>query len=454
MSYLNKQIQMKNIQKTSLTKFILTIFLCYSVNTLNAQLPYSSPEKQGFSSERLEKITELSKNYIKENRLPNIINMVSRNGKIVYFKNFGYKGIEDKSTIKKNDLFRIYSMTKPITAVAAMQLYEQGKFKLKDKVSKYIPELKNLKVLNENGVIVDVKNEMTMQQLFTHTAGFSYGFNNNDVIDKLYIKAKLWNSKNSDEFISKVSKLPLKNEPGKVYHYSIAVDITGVIVERLSGLTLDEYFKKNIFEPLGMNDTFFEVPKAKRNRFIPNNFYNYKKGKPETITSEYWKNRWSYDTNEESRVYDDYFNVKLYSGGGGLVSTAMDFMIFAECIRNGGIFNKKRILSPKTINYMIKNHLNSSLVNEANTGENLNSNNTNGFGFGLGFGLITNTQESAIIGSEGEYFWGGAAGTVFWIDPVEEIIVVSMIQLMDSPWSLREDLKIATYQALIESFEN
>ena len=196
-------------------------------------------------------------------------------------------------------------MTKPITAVAAMQLYEQGKFKLKDKVSKYIPELKNLKVLNENGVIVDVKNEMTMQQLLTHTSGFSYGFNNNDVIDKLYIEAKLWNSKNSDEFISKVSKLPLKNEPGKVYHYSIAVDITGVIVERLSGLTLDEYFKKNIFEPLGMNDTFFAVPKAKRNRFIPNNFYNYKKGKPVTITSEYWKNRWSYDTNEESRVYDD-----------------------------------------------------------------------------------------------------------------------------------------------------
>ena len=431
----------------------LLLFLLFSPHLYFSQLDKVEPELVGVSLERLNRVSEITKNYVSEGRVPGIVTMIARKGKLIYFEAFGNRGFESKSKLKKNDLFRIYSMTKPVTALATMQLYEKGKFQLNDPITKYLPELNNLKRYNSKGELIDVKTKITMQQLLTHTAGFTYGWGGGPV-DKKYEEAKLWLSDGSKEFIDKVSSLPLLFEPGTKWHYSIAVDITGVIVERLSGLTLDEYFKKHIFEPLGMNDTFFEVPEAKRKRFIPNNFYNYKKGKPETITSEYWKNSWSYETNEESRVYDDYFNVKLYSGGGGLVSTAMDFMIFAECIRNGGVFNKKRILSPKTINYMIKNHLNSSLVNEANTGENLNSNNTNGFGFGLGFGLITNTQESAIIGSVVEYFWGGAAGTVFWIDPVEEIIVVSMIQLMNSPWSLREELKIATYQALIESYEN
>ena len=188
--------------------------------------------------------------------------------------------------MKKNDLFRIYSMTKPITAVAAMQLYEKGKFNLDDLVSKFIPELKDLKVLDSENNLKSVKNKMTMLQLLTHTAGFSYGFNPNDIVDKKYTEADLWNSKDLDEFAEKISELPLKFEPGSKWHYSIAVDLTGLVIERISGKTLDDYFNENIFTPLGMNDTFFEVPNKKLNRFLPNHYYDYENKKIVKVNSQ------------------------------------------------------------------------------------------------------------------------------------------------------------------------
>lgn len=403
-----------------------------------AQLTQVDPQHEGVSAERLERISEVSKSYLADEKVAGIATMVSRNGKIIYAKAFGERGVDDSKTLKIDDLFRIYSMTKPIVAVAAMQLYEKGMFHLSDPISKFLPELAELSVMDEEGNLTPNKEPISMQQLLTHTAGFSYGFSNSKV-DQEYNKAELWTSKDSDDFIKRVAALPLHYKPGERWHYSIAVDLTGVIVERLSGMGLDEYLQTHIFEPLGMVDTFFEVPKKKMNRFLPNHYYDYGEKSLKTVQ----------ETKEKYNAMSNYEDVSMFSGGGGLVSTAMDYMLFMEALQNGGSLNGNRILGPKTLQYMIRNHLSGSIEQKGGAGENpLDEASNNGFGFGLGFGLVTNSVNNSIIGSEGEYNWGGAAGTVFWIDPVENISVVSMIQLMSSPWKLREDLKVAVYQAL------
>ena len=422
-------------------------FIFFIVFNLSfAQLDKVDPELVGVSLERLNRVSEISKNYVSDGRVPGIVTMIARKGKLIYFEAFGTRGVNSNVKIKKNDLFRIYSMTKPITAIAAMQLYEKGKFQLNDPITKYLPEFDNLKRYNSKGELIDVKTEITMQQLLTHTAGFTYGWGGGPV-DEKYQEAKLWESDGSKEFIDKVSSLPLLFEPGTKWHYSIAVDITGVIIERLSGKTFSEYLSDNIFTPLGMKDTFFEVPNNKLNRFLPNHYYNKTNNSLGTINED----------NSKISAGSNYEKVKFYSGGGGLVSTAMDFMIFSECVRNGGIYNGKRIIGPKTVKFMTKNHLSGSLSGKGGSGESpswdttsLDQAESDGFGFGLGFGLVMDSVKRSIIGSDGEYSWGGAAGTIFWIDPVEEISVISMIQLMSSPWPLREELKVATYQSLVE----
>lgn len=421
------------IMKKSFVLFgLLTTVLSF------AQLAQVDPQQEGVSAERLERISEVSKSYLADEKVAGVATMVSRNGKIIYAKAFGERGVDDSKTLKIDDLFRIYSMTKPIVAVAAMQLYEKGMFHLSDPISKFLPELAELSVMDEEGNLTPNEASISMQQLLTHTAGFSYGFSNSKV-DQEYNKAELWKSKDSDDFIKRVAALPLHYKPGERWHYSIAVDLTGVIVERLSGMGLDEYLQTHIFEPLGMVDTFFEVPKQKMSRFLPNHYYDYGEKSLKTVE----------ETKEKYNAMSNYEDVSMFSGGGGLVSTAMDYMLFMEALQNGGSLNGNRILGPKTLQYMIRNHLSGSIEQKGGAGENpLDQASNNGFGFGLGFGLVTNSVNNSIIGSEGEYNWGGAAGTVFWIDPVENITVVSMIQLMSSPWKLREDLKVAVYQAL------
>ena len=429
------------MKKLHLLIFLIVYNLCF------AQLDkVIDPKLVGVSAKRLNRVSEISNNYVSEGKVPGIVTIIARKGKLIYFEAFGNRGIDDKRKIKKNDLFRIYSMTKPVTALAAMQLYEKGKFQLNDPITKYVPELNNLKRYNSKGELVDVKTEITMQQLLTHTAGFTYGWGGGPVAKK-YQEAKLWESSSSKKFIEKVSSLPLLYEPGIKWHYSIAVDITGVIIERLSGKTFSEYLNDNIFIPLGMKDTFFEVPNNKLNRFLPNHYYDKTNNSLLPIKED----------NTNIKAGTNYEKVKFYSGGGGLVSTAMDFMIFSECVRNGGLYNGKRIIGPKTVKFMTKNHLSRSLSGKGGSGESpgwtttsVDEAESDGFGFGLGVGLVTDSVKSSIIGSDGEYSWGGAAGTIFWIDPVEEISVISMIQLMGSPWPLRQELKVATYQSLID----
>ena len=400
------------------------------------ELPVVSPERVGLSADRLARIGEVTQGYVDDGKLAGVLTMVARDGRIAYVSTVGKRGADDDRPLTEDALFRIYSMTKPITAVAAMILYEEGKFQLTDPVAKFVPELAELDVLVD-GQRKPAQNEMTMQQLLAHTAGLSYGFNaENDAVDRLYQDAKLLSSESLDDFTEKLAKLPLKYEPGTQWHYSVAVDVTGVVVERISGQSFDVFLQERLFDPLDMPDTFFNVPPEKMERFLPNHAWDAENEKLVPF---------------DGSAFNNYTDTKFFSGGGGLVSTARDYMRFAEMVRNGGELDGVRILGPKTVELMRMDHVPAS-VNAGGTGERpaMNLFGATGMGFGLGFGVVTDVAASGVMGSQGEYMWGGAAGTLFWIDPVEEIVVVSMIQLMGSPWPLREQLKVLTYQAIEE----
>ena len=433
----------------SISTFVLGALLLVNPATGLASLETSKPEAQGVSSEKLQRLSELSQQYVDEGRVAGIVNLVVRNGEVIHYEATGNRGADNPAPMQVDDLFRIYSMTKPITAVAAMQLYEQGKFQLTDPVSKFVPELKDLMVLDAAGEFVPAAREMTMHQLLMHTTGMSYGFAAaTDAVDQRYAMADLWASKDLDELAARIGKLPLKFHPGDRWHYSVAVDITGIVVQRLSGQPFDEYLEEHIFAPLGMADTFFEVPESERERFVPNHFLN-----PETGALTNTKHAPPPFSYRDGVAMIDYFDVSLFSGGGGLVSTAMDYAKFSEMMRRGGSFNGARILGPKTVAFMTKNHLAEDSMLDSWGEKPTDDIGRPGFGFGLGFGVVTDSTAISIMGSDGEYNWGGAAGTVFWIDPVEELVVISMIQLMQSPWPLRSDVKVAVYQALSETYD-
>ncbi|MDE0179009.1 MAG: serine hydrolase [Gammaproteobacteria bacterium] len=385
----------------------------------------------GMSAERLNRVTALAQRYVDENKLAGVVTLIARDGKIVHFEAVGQRGADDDRPMTKDALFRIYSMSKPITAVAAMMLYEEGKFALSDPVEKFVPELADLDVLVD-GELVPAERTMTMRHLLTHTTGLSYGFNPQDPVDQEYREVQPLGGKDLDEFAERLGTLPLAFEPGERWHYSVAVDVTGLVVQRLSGLAFDVFLKERLFDPLGMEDTFFNVPADKLDRLLPNHAWN---------------------REEERLVQFDapYEETQMFSGGGGLVSSTMDYLRFSEMVRRGGELDGVRILSPKTVEFMTANHL-PSTVRGAGSGENpLSGAETRGFGFGLGFGVNTNAVGSGVLGSLGEYSWGGAAGTVFWVDPVEEMVVIGMIQLMGSPWPLRGELKVLANQAITES---
>ena len=393
-----------------------------------ADLMAGMPEDVGMSAERLERITAVTQRYVDEKKLAGVATLVARRGKIVHFEVVGQRGAEDDRPLTKDALFRIYSMTKPITAVAAMMLYEEGKFQLSDPVAKFVPELADLNVLVD-GELVPAKKTMNMQHLLTHTAGLSYGFNPTDPIDQQYREAQLFAGPDLDDFAERLSKLPLKFEPGERWHYSVAVDVTGLIVQRLSGQSFDAFLKERMFDPLGMEDTFFNVPADKMDRFLPNHSWD---GENEKLVQM------------GENALTSYTDRTMFSGGGGLVSTTMDYLRFSEMVRRGGELDGVRLLSPKTVQYMTADHLPAATA--GSTAEEAGDSN---FGFGLGWGVSSDPVAAGVLGSAGEYAWGGAAGTLFWVDPVEEMVVIGMIQLMGSPWPLRAEMKVLANQAVV-----
>ena len=399
------------------------------------ELPKARPDRAGMSAERLDRIAELARGYTESGKLAGVLTMVARDGRVVHVSTVGQRGVEDDRPLPEDALFRIFSMSKSITAAAAMTLYEEGKFQLGDPVSKFLPELAELDVLVD-GERVPAQNGMTMQQLLTHTAGFSYGFDPTDPVDKLYNETQVLRAKDLDEFIERLAALPLKYEPGTQWHYSVAVDVTGAVIERISGQSFGAFLQERLFDPLDMRDTFFQVPPDKMDRFLPNHGWDAENSKLVAF--------------DDGEFMDYTGGTMMESGGGGLVSTARDYLRFAEMMRAGGELHGVRILSPKTVEYMAADHLPGS-IDAGGEGERPVVNLLNlGSGFGLGFGVVRDPVLTGVIGSPGEYSWGGAAGTIFWIDPVEEIVVVSMIQLMGSPWPLRAELKVLSNAAIME----
>ena len=402
-----------------------------------AEIPVVQPESVGISGEGLERLTAATQEFVDEGKLAGVLTMVAREGRIVHVSAVGQRGADDDRPLREDALFRIYSMSKPITAVAAMMLYEEDAFQLSDPVSSFLPELKQLEVLGEDGERVSVKKTMTMQHLLTHTAGFSYGFDPKDPVDRLYQEVKPMGAADLDGFIERLATLPLKFEPGTRWHYSVASDVVGAVVERISGQSLDIFLRERLFRPLDMRDTFFNVPEDKLSRLLPNHGWDRQEGKLV-----------AFDARAKGRRA-----ATMYSGGGGLISTARDYMRFAEMLRKAGELEGVRILRPETVGLMVMNHLPAALSGagqgERPVDKSEKRKDVPGFGFGLGFGLVTELGDEG-VGSVGEYSWGGAAGTIFWVDPVEEIIVIGMIQLMGSPWPLREKIKAMTYEAITE----
>lgn len=402
---------------------------------LGAEMSRAAAEAVGVATDRLGRVTALSERWVAEGRAAGVVTAIARGGQLVHLEAVGARGTEDQQPMTTSDLFRIYSMTKPVTAVAAMQLYEQGLFQLDDPVSEFLPEFEELEVHTQEGP-TKAQKQMTMHQLLTHTTGLSYGFYPDDPVDKAYIDADIWSAVDLDDFVSKIADLPLQFEPGERWHYSIASDILGAVIQRISGVPLNEYFEKEIFEPLGMVDTFFQVPGSKLRRLLPVHAINQETGVLETISPNDYAQGES-----ECAALCDYENVTLYSGGAGLLSTANDYLRFALMLRNGGVLDGQRILGAKTIHYMMRDHL-GDLANKAE-----------GRGFGLGFGVVMDTARAGVLGSHGEVHWSGSAGTTFWLDRVEDLIGIGLVQVVSPRPELRDDLRIATYQALTESHE-
>ena len=372
-------------------------------------LPSAGAESEGMSSERLAQLRSGMKELVDQGRLAGVVTMVSRHGKVVEFDASGKRDIAANAPMQKDSIFRIYSMSKPITGVAMMILFEEGKWQLNDPVAKYIPEFAKLKVYstdaNNNVVMKDQAHPVTMRELMSHSGGFTYGFFSNTAVDKLQIEADLLNPNNTlDEFIKRAAKLPLNSQPGTEWHYSISVDIQGYIVQKLSGMPFEEFLEKRILKPLGMVDTAFYVPKEKLNRFAE--FYSYDKdGKLQVVGVK------------DGLNHDFAAKPALSSGGGGLVSTATDYMRFCQMLLNGGQLDGTRILSPLTVELMHTNVLAPSVPILAP-----------GAGFGLDFAIYTDPAAAGGYYGKGSYWWGGAAGTWFWIDPVNDLIVLGMIQ--------------------------
>lgn len=397
----------------------------------------------GLDLERLSRIAEhLESQYLSPGKLPCAVTLVARHGQLVWQHAQGMADVERQVPVALDTLFRIYSMTKPVTSIALMQLYEQGRFLLDDPVHKYIPSWRNLQVYKSgvypNFVTTAPARPMSIRDLLTHQAGLSYGFSCRTNVDAAYRELNLdgHSGLTLDGLIDELSRLPLEFSPGSAWNYSLATDVCGYLVQQLSGMTLDDYFAKHIFEPLGMQDTFFSVPADKLTRFAA--CYQYQPG--DTFSLQ--------DDPQSSHFRKP---LRYLSGGGGLVSSIADYYRFTQALANGGTLDGARIIGRKTLEFMRLNHLpNNTDLPSISTGG-FSETPYDGSGFGLGFAVKTDIAKSQTIGSPGEYGWGGMAGTTFFVDPVEDLIVIFMTQLIpSSSYMIRQELRALVNAALVD----
>jgi CubicO group peptidase (beta-lactamase class C family) len=391
-------------------------------------------EQAGLSTAGLARIDAYIKNEIDQNKIPGAVMLIERNGKTVYFNSFGVRDPGTKVPMTPDTIFRIYSMSKPITTVAAMMLVEEGRLQLDDPLSKYIPAFADVKVgverKEEDGAaaldLVPVKRPITIQDLMRHTSGLTYGFFGEGVVKKAYVDAHLFAGEvDNAEFVQRLAKLPLVYQPGTTWDYSHSVDVLGRVIEVVSGKSLYEFEKERILDPLGMKDTGFYVTDADKKALVAEPFPDDRK------------------IGNDATMGDPRVQQKWESGGGGMVSTVGDYARFAAMILNGGTLDGKRYLSPKTVAYMGTNHIGpGSGVTPGPyylPGP--------GFGFGLGFAVRTEAGISPIEGSVGEMNWSGAGGTTFWVDRQENMFVVFMAQTVTQRSRIRATLKNLVYGA-------
>ena len=379
------------------------------------------PESVGFSTERLEKLHSMIQGEVDKKQLAGAITLLARHGKIVDYRTYGMRDMATSSAMTKDTIFRDYSMTKPVTGVAMMILYEEGKWNPADPISKYIPEFKNLKVFNgydANGkmVLADPIHPPTMRELMTHSAGFSYG-NADTPVDRMWTELDVRHSKSLQEEIERLAKIPLLYQPGTRWVYSTSMDIQGYIVEKLSGESLPDFMRGHIFTPLGMKDAGFYVPADKRARFAA----GYHEEKGELVA----------EPTENGQPTDYTTQPGAPQGGGGLVATIEDYYRFAQMLMNQGQLGGSRVLAPSSVKLMTSNHLPANLLTgEFGIGMHIMR---PGFGYGYNCAVVYDPAAANLSDGEGTFFWDGAAGTWFWVDPANDLIFVGMIQRRTSP---------------------
>ena len=409
-----------------------------------ALAPAASPEAVGFDSARLKRLDAAMAKVVADGRVAGVQTLLARHGKVVAFQTYGKANLETGAPLESDAIFRVYSMTKPITGVAMMILFEEGRWRLDDPITKYLPEMKDLKVWKGQDakgqpILEPVKRPPTMRELMSHTAGFGYGLSDKNPVDVMFRDQRVLGAPSTGEMVAKAAALPLLFEPGERWSYSVAVDLQGAIVERLSGQSLGQFMESRIFKPLKMADTSFVVPPAKVARLATAYIGDRETGKIVEAKTPFG-----------FPIQDFTQKPGFESGGGGLVSTTGDYARFAQMIVNGGELDGVRILSPASVELMGTNAIPQAALVSSNgsTGASFNE----AVGFGLDFMVVNDPRKAGSLEGKGTLSWGGAAGTWFWADPANDVVFVGMIQRFGGTGG--EDLgdltRTLVYQALVD----
>jgi CubicO group peptidase (beta-lactamase class C family) len=419
-------------RRYALACWTLITVTCLTVRA--GELAKTTPEDVGLSSSKLDRVKQVAQEKVDKKEFAGVVTTVVRRGKVAQLEAIGMMDIEAGKPMKPDTIFRIYSMSKPITTVAAMLLWEEGRFQLDDPVSQYIPELKGLRVHAGKGdETVEARREITIRDLMRHTSGLTYGAFGDAPVDKLYRAKRVLDPKSSlQDMVAKLSKIPLQDQPGTRFRYSVSTDVLGRLVEVVSGKSLDAFFEERIFKPLDMVDSAFFVPESKLDRFAANYGPDGKGGlKPIDVPAK-----------------SPYRSLpKLLSGGGGLVSTARDYTRFCQMLLNGGELEGTRLLRKETVQLMTTNQIpDEALPISPPTTKGP----AKGLGFGLGFAVVMEPSESNPSAVIGEYYWGGAASTTFLICPKHETIIITLAQFMPFTPKLGEAVKPIVYGAIVD----
>ena len=399
--------------------FLLATIIILQIQFATAQkiIPLTTPEAAGFSTERLQRLDREMNEWAKKEWMNGGVALIIRNGKVAYYKAAGVNDMDTKSALQKDAIFRIASQTKAITSVAMMMLFEEGKFQLDDAVSKYIPAFKKQQVLDKfeaadtTYTTVPAKSEITIRQLFTHTSGLGYAQIGSKEANAIYAKSKLTAGigVQDDKLLdamNRLAKLPLMHQPGEKFTYGLNSDLLGCLVEVISGMSLNDFFRTKIFQPLGMNDTYFFIPKEKAARLV--NLYR------EDSTGHLVKAEGNMLNGPTVSNYP-LLNSTYYSGGAGLSSTIYDYGIFLQMLLNNGVYNGKRLLSRNSVRLMTMNQ-----IGDLSLGKDK---------FGLGFQVVTEAGSSRTPAQQGTFSWGGAFATSYWVDPKEKMVLLFYRQL-------------------------